>query len=133
MKFAEATKFHRKSGEGLGNRIQDDPSAVGAALERACVIRSSLTCLRQVSPGMNNVSELVITAITPNGSAPLPFVIPSEAEGSAVPLPSIKCLGGNRFVQQFPFTTELPSRAPQLAFGQVEGENDTWLPLSARQ
>ena len=30
--------------------------------------------------GMNNVSELVITTITPNGSATLPFVIPSEAE-----------------------------------------------------
>jgi hypothetical protein len=42
-------------------------------------IRSSLTCLRQVSPGMNNVSELVITAITPNGSASLPFVIPSTS------------------------------------------------------
>jgi hypothetical protein len=48
MKFTEATKFHRKSGggpttkrqpspEGLGNRSRDDPSAVGAALNR-CVI-----------------------------------------------------------------------------------------------
>jgi hypothetical protein len=33
---------------------------------------------------MNNACEVVITAITPNGSATLPFVIPSEAEGSAV-------------------------------------------------
>ncbi len=33
---------------------------------------------------MNNAREVVITAITPNGSAPLPFVIPSVAEGSAV-------------------------------------------------
>jgi hypothetical protein len=33
---------------------------------------------------MNNVREVVITAITPNGSVTLPFVIPSEAEGSAV-------------------------------------------------
>jgi len=28
MKFTEATKFHRKSGEGLGNGPEDDPSAV---------------------------------------------------------------------------------------------------------
>jgi hypothetical protein len=42
------------------------------------VIRSSLTCLRQVESGMNNVCEAVITAVTPNGSATLPFVIPSE-------------------------------------------------------
>jgi hypothetical protein len=33
---------------------------------------------------MNNVCEVVVTAITPNGSATLPFVIPSAAEGSAV-------------------------------------------------
>jgi hypothetical protein len=45
MKFANATKFHRKSGvgttakrqpspEGLGNNTEEDPSAVGAALNR---------------------------------------------------------------------------------------------------
>jgi hypothetical protein len=33
---------------------------------------------------MNNACEVVITTITPNGSAALPFVIPSVAEGSAV-------------------------------------------------
>jgi hypothetical protein len=47
-------------------------------------IRSSLTCLRQVERGINELSEAVITTITPNASAPLPFVIPSGAEGSAV-------------------------------------------------
>ena len=31
----------------------------------------------QVKGGMNNVREVVITTITPNGSAALPFVIPS--------------------------------------------------------
>ena len=35
MKFAKATKFHRKSGEGLGIDPEDDPSAVGAALNQA--------------------------------------------------------------------------------------------------
>jgi hypothetical protein len=33
---------------------------------------------------MNEVREAVITTITPNGNATLPFVIPSAAEGSAV-------------------------------------------------
>ena len=32
MKFAKATKFHRKSGGGLGTDPQNDLSAVGAAL-----------------------------------------------------------------------------------------------------
>jgi hypothetical protein len=32
MKFAKATKFHRKSGKGLGIDPQDNLSAVGAAL-----------------------------------------------------------------------------------------------------
>jgi hypothetical protein len=32
MKFAKATKFHRKSGQGLGINPEDDLSAVGAAL-----------------------------------------------------------------------------------------------------
>ena len=32
MKFAKATKFHRKSGEGLGINPEDDLSAGGAAL-----------------------------------------------------------------------------------------------------
>ena len=35
-----------------------------------------MTCLRQVEKGMNEVREAIITAITPNGSAALPFVIP---------------------------------------------------------
>jgi hypothetical protein len=42
MKFAKATKFHRKSGEGLGLDSEWDLSAVGAALTepaRTCVIR----------------------------------------------------------------------------------------------
>ncbi len=34
--------------------------------------------------GMNEAVGLSFTAITPNESAPLPFVLPSEAEGSAV-------------------------------------------------
>jgi hypothetical protein len=34
---------------------------------------------------MNNVCQVAITAITLNGSVTLPFVIPSEAEGSAGP------------------------------------------------
>jgi len=44
---------------------------------------------------MNDVREAVITTITLNGGVPLPFVIPSEAEGSAVQ--SIGCneLGDN--------------------------------------
>jgi hypothetical protein len=33
---------------------------------------------------MNNAIEVVIATITHNGSAVLPFVIPSEAEGPAV-------------------------------------------------
>jgi hypothetical protein len=41
-------------------------------------IRNSLTCQRQVSSGMNKVCEVVITTITPNGSATLPSVIPSS-------------------------------------------------------
>jgi hypothetical protein len=32
MKFAKATKFNRKSGQGLGLNPEDDLSAVGAAL-----------------------------------------------------------------------------------------------------
>ena len=32
MKFAKATKFHRKSGEGLGINPEDERSAGGAAL-----------------------------------------------------------------------------------------------------
>jgi len=39
---------------------------------------------------MNNVCEAVITAITPKGSATLPFVVPSVAEGSAVVATGIK-------------------------------------------
>ena len=34
--------------------------------------------------GMNNVCKVFTATITPNGRATLPFVIPSEAEGSAV-------------------------------------------------
>jgi hypothetical protein len=56
-------------------------------------IGSSLTRRRQVSSGMNNVHEVVTIAITPNGSAALPFVIPSVAEGSAV-----QSFGPNEFV-----------------------------------
>jgi hypothetical protein len=41
-------------------------------------IRSSLTCLRQVGKDMNEVREAIISAITPNGSATFPFVIPSS-------------------------------------------------------
>ena len=33
---------------------------------------------------MNNLCEVVIITIAPNGSDTLPFVIPSAAEGSAV-------------------------------------------------
>jgi hypothetical protein len=40
--------------------------------------------LPQVEGEMNNLCEVLTTTITPNGSASLPFVIPSEAEGSAV-------------------------------------------------
>jgi hypothetical protein len=46
---------------------------------------------------MNNVSELVITAITPSGSATLAFVIPSEAEGSAVSASLYQMLMGKPF------------------------------------
>jgi hypothetical protein len=42
---------------------------------------------------MNKVCEVVITTMTPNGSAALPFVIPSAAEGSAV-----QPFGCNEFV-----------------------------------
>jgi hypothetical protein len=44
------------------------------------VILRISTCLRQVEGEMNNVCEVVITAITPNESAALPFVIPSAAD-----------------------------------------------------
>ena len=57
------------------------------------------TCLRQVEEGMNEVRQAVITSITPNGSATLPFVIPSEAEGSAVHSAfATKVRGKNKFV-----------------------------------
>jgi hypothetical protein len=42
---------------------------------------------------MNHVPAVVISTIAPNGSAALPFVIPSEAEGSAV-----RSFGPNEFV-----------------------------------
>ena len=64
-----------------------------------CVIRSNLTCLRQVGKGMNEVREAAVTSITQNGSAALPFVIPSEAEGSAVHSAfATKMRGKNKFV-----------------------------------
>jgi len=44
------------------------------------VIPSTSTCLRQVEGEMNNVCEVVVTAITPNGSAALPFVIPRACD-----------------------------------------------------
>ena len=49
MKFAKATKFHRKSGQGLGLNPEAELSAVGAALNLArshlChQDRSGLTC-----------------------------------------------------------------------------------------
>ncbi len=80
-------------------------------------IKSSLTCLRQ-GTGMNNVSELVITTITPNGSATLPFVIPSEAEGSAVSASQYQMLTGKPFVHREQLTCR----------GQV-GRGITQLPL----
>jgi hypothetical protein len=49
-------------------------------------IGSNLSCLRQLGKGLKEVREAVIIATTPNGSAALPFVIPSGAEGSAVVL-----------------------------------------------
>jgi hypothetical protein len=42
---------------------------------------------------MNNICVVVIATIAPNGSAPVPFVIPSAAEGSAV-----QFFGCNKFV-----------------------------------
>jgi len=42
---------------------------------------------------MNGVYEVVVTTITPNGGATLPFVIPSAVEGSAV-----QSFGCNEFV-----------------------------------
>jgi len=51
MKFAKATKFHRKSGEGREIDPEENPSAIGAALNR-CVIKSISTCLRQVEGEM---------------------------------------------------------------------------------
>jgi hypothetical protein len=42
---------------------------------------------------MNGVYVVVVTTITPNGSATLPFVIPSAVEGSAV-----QSFGCNEFV-----------------------------------
>ena len=49
--------------------------------------------------GVNNACEVVVTTSTPNGSAALPFVIPSEAEGSAVHSASAtKVAGKNKFV-----------------------------------
>jgi hypothetical protein len=38
MKFAKATKFHRKSGKGWEIDIEEDPSAVGAALNRSSAL-----------------------------------------------------------------------------------------------
>jgi hypothetical protein len=68
-------------------------SGVVGTKPSARVIRSNLTCLWQVEGGMNEVREVVTATITPNGGAPLPFVIPSEAEGSAV-----QSFGCNEFV-----------------------------------
>jgi hypothetical protein len=51
------------SPEGLGNKSQENSSAVGVALY---VMRE------QLDSGMSNVSGLVITAITPHGSVALP-------------------------------------------------------------
>jgi hypothetical protein len=41
-------------------------------------IPSTSTCLRQVEGEMNNSEVVVISTITPKGSATLPFVIPSK-------------------------------------------------------
>jgi hypothetical protein len=79
-------------------------------------IGSTLTCLRQVSPGMNNAFELVITAITPNGSAYLPFVIPSEAEGSAVSLSRHQKFTGKRFCSSGGQLRDLQFRGPLEMF-----------------
>ena len=51
---------------------------------------------------MNNIWVVVITTITPIGGATLPFVIPSEAEGSVVQI-----LGCNKF-HQHPTLPEAP-------------------------
>jgi hypothetical protein len=75
------------------NELSSRPERSGVEGPAVLFIGSNLTCRRQVSSGMNNVSEVVITTITPNGSAPLPFVIPSAAEGSAV-----QSFGCNEFV-----------------------------------
>jgi hypothetical protein len=48
-----------------------------------CVIRSGLTCLRQVAKAMNSIHGQLAPS-HPTESATLPFVIPSEAEESAV-------------------------------------------------
>jgi hypothetical protein len=48
---------------------------------------------------MNNAVGFLVTSITSNGSATLPFVIPSEAEGSAVHSAfATKVSGKNKFV-----------------------------------
>jgi hypothetical protein len=52
---------------------------------------------------LNNACEVASMAITPNGSATLPFVIPSAAEGSAVPrtIPgNVLDLAGNRILRR---------------------------------
>src|SRR5271163_125854 len=73
---------------------ENGPSAVGAALNRPSALPVSFraaNCLRQVMVAMNELrGQLFIATIKPNGSAALPFVIPSAAEGSAVLLISIE-------------------------------------------
>jgi hypothetical protein len=96
MEFANATKFNRKSGEA-------EESAVSASQyqmltgETVLFIRSSLTCLRQVAKEMNSIRRHVTSTTALKRSAAVPFVIPSEAEESAVSASQYQMLTGKPF------------------------------------
>jgi hypothetical protein len=61
----------------LSIAIHGRPNIPSAKWHAQC---SSVTCLRQVSSGMNNVCAVVVTTIPPNGSVTLPFVIPQPRD-----------------------------------------------------
>src|SRR5271156_1098915 len=58
MEFAKATKFHRKSGEGLGFNSPGDRSAVGAAQNIASIgkqLRSGVCCLPKFPTSLGSI------------------------------------------------------------------------------
>ena len=92
-------------------------------------MRSNLTCLRQVESGMNNVCEVVITTITPNGSATLPFVIPSQAEDLLFNLSDPTNLPSRKVVGMSAKTTE-SGGSPCCSFCHMSQDDAAYLTAS---